>query len=93
MPADPTYLEAAERFFTAALEAGREEPFHQSELNHRRGSFPALPFGISYGNGHTYVRRSGTKGHDELVQQLLENKDLARLASYADSTCCSQPGV
>jgi hypothetical protein len=84
MPADPTYKASAASAYEKFKAAGQVEAFKHAECIHRRGQFPALPFGISYGNGQTSPARLGTGGHSELVEMLLGDRCLKRVASYAD---------
>jgi hypothetical protein len=84
MPADQTYNESAYAAFKELKAAGEGEIFKAKEHIHQRGQFPFLPFGISYGNGHQVPARLGTKGHDMLIKMMQENKNIKRIANYAD---------
>lgn len=84
MPADPTYVASAASVYEKYKAAGESEVFKTKERVHRRGLFPALPFGISYGNGQTVPARLSTEGHSKLVKTLRGDKNLERIASYAD---------
>jgi len=74
---------------TLALEKIRAatigERFSKLEQEHRRGHFPALSIGISYGNGQGVPERLKTGTHGRIVQDLLDDGNIKRLASYADS--------
>ena len=83
-PADPTYKASAASAYETFKDAGEGEAFKHAECFHRRGHFAALPFGISYGNGQTVPARLRTGGHAELVEMLRGDRDLERIASYAD---------
>lgn len=60
----------------------------EAEQRHRRGNYPALAVGVSYGNGQTVPSRlaSGESGpHAEGLNRLLESKSIQRIASYGDA--------
>ena len=58
--------------------------FTAGELNHKRGQgFAAMNAGLSYGNGHqkpTWL----SPARDAIVENLLADPDLQRLAAYQD---------
>ena len=82
---DPTYDEAATAVLNMILQAEKTANFNPRLIKHRRGHYPALLFGISYGNGQTIPKRVKVGKHGTLVDSLLASSHLARLASYADS--------
>lgn len=84
MPADPTYEASAASVYKKYKAAGESEAFKPKERIHRRGQFPALPFGISYGNGQAAPARLSTGGHGELVEMMRGDRDLERIVSYVD---------
>ncbi|KDQ25054.1 hypothetical protein PLEOSDRAFT_1046943, partial [Pleurotus ostreatus PC15] len=60
----------------------------EAKRKHRRGEYPALTVGVSYGNGQTAPSRlaSGERGRcAEGLTRLLENPSIQRLAAYGDS--------
>lgn len=59
-----------------------------SERSHRRGEFPALAVGVSYGNGQTVPARlaAGDTGpHSEGLHRLIGSPVVQRVAAYGDS--------
>lgn len=77
---------ASERVFKFIQHLGNSEPFTRGETQHLRGKFPAVNAGISLGPGCTFPSRVGVGSHDEMVEKLLNNKDVQRLASHQDGT-------
>ncbi len=60
----------------------------EREIKHRRGDFPAMAAGVSYGNGQTEPSRlaAGETGPNaDGLKRLLNNRQIQRIASYADS--------
>ncbi|KAF9492513.1 hypothetical protein BDN71DRAFT_1199568, partial [Pleurotus eryngii] len=60
----------------------------ETECKHRRGSFPALAVGVSYGNGQREPARlaAGETGPNaEGLRRLLNDPAVQRMASYGDS--------
>ncbi|KAF9522256.1 hypothetical protein CPB83DRAFT_899807, partial [Crepidotus variabilis] len=76
---------ASERVFKFIQHLGNSEPFTRGETQHLRGKFPAVNAGISLGPGCTFPSRVGVGSHDEMVEKLLNNKDVQRLASHQDA--------
>lgn len=59
-----------------------------SERSHRRGNFPALAVGISYGNGQTVPARlaAGDTGpHAKGLRRLIESPAVQRIAAFGDA--------
>ncbi len=83
-PKDPSYDAAASRVFEKMAQEGESATFALKEMSHRRGSFPAINVGISLGPGDRVPRRVGVGNHDEMVQRLLDDNDVKRLASHQD---------
>ena len=67
---------------------GEEASFIQEELVHRRGSFPAVNVGIVLGPGATLPSRRRVNGHNNMVDRLLSDKDMQRLASHQNAVSC-----
>ena len=68
------------------LNAATLAQFTEKERNHRRASnSAALNVGISYGKGSVKPSNLTNKSrHVPLLESLLANKDLKRMASFAD---------
>ncbi|KAJ3807758.1 hypothetical protein F5876DRAFT_47434, partial [Lentinula aff. lateritia] len=61
-PDDPTYQKAVENMTESILNAGQETAWTSKEKKHKRGNFPALARGISYGKGqHQPMRLVGDR--------------------------------
>lgn len=52
-PKGPEWDRAAEGAADAIREAGKATSFTDEQISHRRGAFPAVGAGISFGNGQT----------------------------------------
>jgi len=83
-PKDPSYDSATRRVFEKMTNEGESASFVPKETNHCRGSFPAINVGVSLGPGDNKPRRVSVGKHDEMVQRLLNDGDVQRLASHQD---------
>ncbi|KAG6809553.1 hypothetical protein H0H92_015830 [Tricholoma furcatifolium] len=83
-PNDPSYEESCRLATEAIMQEGRNATFTQSELNHKRGNFPAVNVGVTMGLGATYPTNLG---HSSMMDRLLNNPHIQRLAHFADGTC------
>lgn len=88
-PNDPTYNQAIEEAFRLVMEVGEGEDFSRDERFHRRGHFPALAVGISYGTGQLEPMElsEGVLGkgrHASILQRLVGSEAVQRMAAYAD---------
>ncbi|KAI0366148.1 hypothetical protein BV20DRAFT_952880 [Pilatotrama ljubarskyi] len=71
---------------TAFDEARREYKLDLKQENHRRGSFPAVAAGISYGGGQTRVSNLAHSPRNKVViEKLLANPAVRRLAGFGDA--------
>ncbi|KAF8163730.1 hypothetical protein B0H34DRAFT_696626 [Crassisporium funariophilum] len=84
-PYDSSYAKDATISYEAIRQAGERTAFHHSETKHRRGNFPALAVGISYGNGQGFVKRLNLGVHTDMMDDILKNDSIKRMAAYADS--------
>lgn len=50
---------------------------------HRRGQFPVVNVGVTHGNGTGAPVNRSNRGVTDLVDRLLENSDVKRLADFA----------
>ena len=89
MPYDSGYKKATENLHAFIKEQGELTQFEPGEMFHRRGHFPAVNFGISQGNGKAEATTLNTGRHTDLINRILANPDLQRIASFADSTSLS----
>lgn len=82
-PSDSSYTEAADRAFEAMVCEGRAAGFGSDVPKHRRGAFPALNTGVSYGEGQQQPAFLNTGKHAPMLKRLVDNKDFKRLATFA----------
>ncbi|KAI0352005.1 hypothetical protein OH77DRAFT_1486440 [Trametes cingulata] len=60
--------------------------FNQKQVDHRRGNFPAVSAGISYGGGQTRVQNLTHPADNQLlIDGLLANKAVQRVAKFGDA--------
>ncbi|KAJ7621788.1 hypothetical protein DFH06DRAFT_991468 [Mycena polygramma] len=84
-PRNDAYREAVERAFCAISNAGSEAQFPASMRHHRRGMFAAINVGLSYGKGQMHPGWLHNKEYAGIADRLLANKDIGRLAGFADA--------
>jgi hypothetical protein len=77
---------AADRAANAIQSEGKGAKFSQAEVKHRRGHFPAIAVGISSGNGQTVPERLKHERHAHMVERLMANPSIIRLATFASGT-------
>ncbi|KAH9856102.1 hypothetical protein C2E23DRAFT_722695, partial [Lenzites betulinus] len=69
-----------------AFEAARQPFAHETTL-HRRGAYPAITVGISYGGGQKEVSNLlQPKNCAEIAEMLLKNRSIQRLAGFGDAS-------
>ncbi|KAJ7033781.1 hypothetical protein C8F04DRAFT_1260512 [Mycena alexandri] len=83
-PRHPEYAAAARAAFCAIMDAGADARFPADMRKHRRGLFAALKVGLSYGKGQKTPGWLNNKGYTPVVERLLANDDIKRLACFAD---------
>ncbi|KAF8056168.1 hypothetical protein FPV67DRAFT_1431887 [Lyophyllum atratum] len=81
---DPTYRESCQRAYNVIMREGAQAKFSKSETTHRRGDFPALNVGVTMGLGATYPTNLDNGPHAAMVERLISNPDIQRLAHFAD---------
>lgn len=82
-PCDPTYKEDHDDVCRAFLDVGARLSYRDSELNHKRGDFPAVNIGVTHSRG---TRRPVflKSDHQKAIDDLLEMKGLQRMAKFAN---------
>lgn len=85
-PRDGNYAESARRAHSLILEEGRSARFKPEERHHRRGHFPALNVGITYGKGTKSPVNLRHDRHSEMLKRLCASSDIKRLATFASGT-------
>ena len=78
-----TYPPAAQRAFQSILQEGQGAYWTTDEKKHRRGRFPVVNMGVSYGNGTTEAVNLKDDNHDPMIQRLRDDKDIQRMATFA----------
>ncbi|KAG6896248.1 hypothetical protein C0992_009509 [Termitomyces sp. T32_za158] len=84
-PQAECYQQSAARLYESLLHESQSAPFSRDEVVHRRGRFPALNAGVYYGTGTRKVVNLDAGVHADLLQRLLKNPDLERLANFASA--------
>ncbi|PPQ87434.1 hypothetical protein CVT24_001371, partial [Panaeolus cyanescens] len=84
-PRGASYEAALDRTDQFLQSENRAEQFQAAENKHRRGKFAAIAFGISFGGGQKLAQPLVPGHHGNLVQRFLANRDIACIASFADS--------
>ncbi|KAF9529559.1 hypothetical protein CPB83DRAFT_852309 [Crepidotus variabilis] len=81
-----SYQNATKEVFEGMEACGASAYFSDSESKHKRGKFPAVNVGISLGPGGTKPMRVSVGGHGPMMQRLIDNKHVQRLASHQDAS-------
>lgn len=84
-PIDPTYALAADGVFQLMEKEAAAATFSQAETDHRRGSYPALNVGVTHGMGTLRPTFLDNGSHTEMVDRLLADPQVQRLAGFASS--------
>ncbi|KAG6824927.1 hypothetical protein H0H92_005376 [Tricholoma furcatifolium] len=71
--------------YDAMAEEGQRVNFLESELHHKRGNYPAVNVGVTMGLGATYPTNLSTGSHSQMMNRLLANRDIIRMANFADT--------
>jgi hypothetical protein len=90
-PVADGYAAAATRAYEFMKTMGTAAGFSASMRHHRRGLFAAINVGLTYGKGQDAPTWLDNKHHTRLAEDLLANKDLARMASFASCASDSAP--
>jgi hypothetical protein len=94
-PRDSTYVEAVAAAYAAMMHARSEAKFPASMSKHRRGPFPPLTAGVNYSKGAREPSRMVSAEYGALLQVLLGNPNVQRMAIFASGKCpsSSQPRI
>ena len=84
-PVSRDYAEACNRAGDTILEEGSRANFTKEQSVHLRGASPALNVGISYGNGSQAAHNLSHGTHSDMLQRLLANPDIQRIAGFTSS--------
>ncbi|KAG6815570.1 hypothetical protein H0H93_009451 [Arthromyces matolae] len=85
MPDDPTYISSCEQAYSAMSKEGSCAEFSDAEKEHKRGPFPAKNVGVTMGLGATYPTNLQCGAHKDMLERLLANEHIKRLAYFADA--------
>ncbi len=83
---DPTYGSLCMDAFDEIMLEGQAARFRKSS-KHRRGPFPAVNVGISYGKGQKVPSRLQNGVLAAVVNRLVGSKAVIRMATYASGEC------
>lgn len=82
-PHDKSYVESATEMYRVMVVEGECAHFSPSESYHKtRGEYAAVNAGICYGIGHNEVKDLDLGRHEPMVNRLLNNPHVQRVASY-----------
>lgn len=81
-PTGSSYLAACDAVYNLLEIEGKNAPFTPKELSHRRGDYPALNVGVTHGMGTLRPTLLDTRPHTALVDRLLNNRHVKRIAAY-----------
>ncbi|KAF8188435.1 hypothetical protein K438DRAFT_1486852, partial [Mycena galopus ATCC 62051] len=87
-PTADGYSAAATRAYEFMKAKSVGERFPQSLRHHRRGLFTAMNVGLTYGKGQLVPTWLDNKDQTRLAAELLANKDIARMATFASTAFC-----
>ncbi|KAF6743135.1 hypothetical protein DFP72DRAFT_828953, partial [Ephemerocybe angulata] len=84
---DPAYVSSVIRATETILREGEDAQFTPEELEHRRASeSAALNVGPYYGGGATEPGNIRNGRHTAMLERLVADPDITRMASFADAT-------
>lgn len=64
-------------------DAANKETFKPDETHHRRGDFPVVNFGVTFGLGGQNPTNLNVGGHERAAAELLRNPHVNRIATFA----------
>jgi hypothetical protein len=82
-PDDSEWRAAVSRAYDAIKTEGSNTQFPAAMRHHRRGLFAAINVGLAYGKGQKIPTWLDNKEYTSVVDRLLHNSDIARLANFA----------
>ncbi|KAG6819852.1 hypothetical protein H0H93_007996 [Arthromyces matolae] len=83
-PKNTSYAESQQRAFEAIMKEGKHSGFTDEESIHCRGNFPAVNVGSTLGFGALYPTNLSGGAHAQMIERLLKNPDVMRMANFAD---------
>ncbi|KAJ7326243.1 hypothetical protein DFH08DRAFT_710642, partial [Mycena albidolilacea] len=85
-PDRPSYRTAAAAAYDFIKTHGQAAAFPAEMCHHRRGLFAAINVGLMFGKGQTLPTWLDNKQYTGLTDQLLANKDITRMATFASAS-------
>ncbi|TFK16345.1 hypothetical protein FA15DRAFT_607535 [Coprinopsis marcescibilis] len=85
-PDDPAFEEAHQAAYRAMDKARGGALFKEVELSHKRGEFPAVNVGVSFGHGPQQPHNLDVGKHGDMLDSLLQNEGVVRLANFASAS-------
>ena|ERR1700761_3759766 len=82
-PRAPAYAASVAAAYTAIRDAGLGANFASDMRKHRRGLFAAVNVGLIYSKGQTTPSRLHHHLHGDMVEELLANEHIRRMATFA----------
>lgn len=87
-PDRPSYRTAAAAAYDFIKTHGQAAAFPAEMRHHRRGLFAAINVGLTFGKGQMLPTWLDNKQYTGLADQLLGNKDITRMATFASGAPC-----
>ncbi|KAG6908616.1 hypothetical protein DXG01_003941 [Tephrocybe rancida] len=84
-PNDTSYVPSTLRAYDFIVRGASSEYFTKEEIDHRRGQYPTLHTGVTYGKGTSVPVYLKNDKHRGLLDNFLANPDIQRMASCADA--------
>lgn len=84
-PQDEGYADSCHKVFDLLAWEGAASKFSTKEQLHRRGSYPALNVGVTYGKGTPVPFYINGGKHEPMLQRLLSDAHVKRMACFASS--------
>ena len=81
-PSDPNFEKAHCAVYQAMDDARKSASFKDKELSHKRGEFPAVNVGVSFGHGPQKPHNLDVGDHGEMLDSLLQNESVIRMANF-----------
>lgn len=90
-PSGTSYRNAANRSYFRIAEEGEDANFHQSCSVHRRGGFPALNVGLSYGMGQQEPAHLKNGAYSHMLERLVQDPAIQQVAAFGSCECPPPP--
>ncbi|KAF8166163.1 hypothetical protein BJ912DRAFT_1093414 [Pholiota molesta] len=81
-PQDPLYDKETHELFKIIVEESHSNAFTKSELNHKRGSFPAINFGFTLPNGFKHPLNLDYRRHQAKIDRIQKSPGFKRISAF-----------